>query len=298
MSDAGTGLIVACYGNRGHVDTGSGNPQKYILRGKRLRAVCGDRVQWESQPDEDTLLVTSLEERENALERADARGLPETIAANLSRLVIVMAGEPAPDWFITDRYLCAAELLEADAVLVWNKQDLTPAPAEFSQYAELGYAAVSTAATEGTGIASLAQLLDNGISMLVGQSGVGKSSLINGLLPDANVATSEVSTSNREGKHTTTASVMHTLTNGGRLIDSPGVRDFAPAIRDIQMVQQGFREIAERAPQCRFNNCRHLREPDCAVKSALANDEIRERRYESYKRLMNTVSGLADPKSG
>jgi ribosome biogenesis GTPase len=122
---------------------------------------------------------------------------------------------------------------------------------------------------------------------MVGQSGIGKSSLINALVPGASVEVGKLSPATDEGKHTTTASVMHKLPNGGRLIDTPGVREFIPHISDSRNVQAGFREIIDAAEKCRFSDCQHLREPDCAVKNLVTSGKIGRRRYESYKRLIH-----------
>jgi ribosome biogenesis GTPase len=292
-SDKQTGLVTACFGNRGHLDSGDGERRRYILKGRRLRAVCGDRVHWEQQSQGTELLVTAVLERDNLLERPDSRAKSEPLAANLSRLVVVLAQEPEADFYIADRYLCAAELLPAAAVVVWNKTDLGAAtPPELIVYRRLGYPVIETSVKSNQGIAELSDQLEEGISMLAGQSGVGKSSLINMLVPAAEVSVGELSAASGEGKHTTTASMMHTLQNGGRLIDTPGVREFAPVISDTASIQYGYREIAQLADKCRFSNCQHLREPDCAVKAALGSDALSAQRYDSYKRLQNSSAAL------
>ena len=238
-------------------------------------------------------LVTAVRERRNALERPDSRGKTELLAANLSRIVVVIAAEPAPDYYLVDRYICAAEMQGIAAAVAWNKADIAKElPAELTDYAKLGYPILRTSAKDATGIAALAQALREGVSLLAGQSGVGKSSLINALIPSADVTVGKLSVANREGRHTTTASFMHTLPGGGELIDTPGVREFAPVIADLGKVQTGFREILNLAGQCRFSDCQHMREPDCAVKKACEAGEIAERRYASYKRLRNSAAGL------
>ncbi len=288
------GLVIASFGNRGQLDSGDGIRRRYVLKGRKLRAVCGDRVHWRQQPQGDELLVTEVLARDNLLERPDSRGKREPIAANLSQLVVVLAPEPEPDFFIADRYLCAAEMMPADAIIVWNKTDLhARVPEELTNYRDLGYTVVETSAGENTGIQELAGVLANGIAMLAGQSGAGKSSLINKLVPDADAAIGELSASSREGKHKTTASVMHTLPNNGRLIDTPGVREFAPVVNDPVRVQTGFSEIMRLAPDCRFSDCQHLREPDCAVKAAVEAGSVSEQRYESYRRLRHNAESLS-----
>lgn len=296
MSDAAqthTGLVIASYGRRGILEAPDGRQHRYILKGRSLRAVCGDHVSWQQENGAADALVTAIGERVNALERPDSRGKPELIAANLSQLAVVLAPAPQPDYFLADRYLCAAELMNATAIILWNKADLQlTLPAELSVYQQLGYPVLPVSAETGAGIDTLASELAKGVSMLVGQSGVGKSSLINRLVPDADVAVSELSVANKEGKHTTTASFMHELPHGGKLIDSPGVREFAPLVRDEARIQYGFREILRLAADCRFSNCQHMREPDCAVKAACEAEAMDARRYESYKRLRHTTAAL------
>lgn len=288
-----SGRIIASYGQRGVLDPGDGTRRRYVLKGRQLRAVCGDVVDWQEQKDSSDALVTAIDERSNVLERPDSTGKPEPIAANLTRLIVVLAPEPEPDFFIADRYLCSAELIGATGLVVWNKTDISSdMPGEVREYEVLGYEVLAMSCKSREGVEPLEAILVDGINMLVGQSGVGKSSLINTLVENADAAIGELSESSGQGRHTTTASYMHELKAGGRLVDSPGVREFAPVIRDVQTIQSGFREIRKLADQCKFNNCQHLREPDCAVKAALDAGRISGRRYESYKRLCNSAAAL------
>jgi ribosome biogenesis GTPase len=293
MRHSNTATVTASYGRRGVLQS-DGQQLPYILKGRRLRPVCGDRVEWQASDNEGQALVTAILERRNVLQRPDARGKAETLAANLDCLAAVIAPQPAPDFFIVDRFICAAELMHADAVLVWNKCDLQTAETEdLEVYRQLGYPVLSVSAQTGAGIDELSNTLGRGISMLAGQSGVGKSSLINQLVDDADVLTGELSESSGEGRHTTTASIAHQLPAGGLLVDSPGIRDFAPLIRDVTLIQNGFREILLAAEACRFTNCQHTREPNCAVQAAVGEGHISPRRYESYKRLRNTSAQLS-----
>jgi ribosome biogenesis GTPase / thiamine phosphate phosphatase len=232
------------------------------------------------------------------LERSNAQGGTEVVVANLTQLVVVMAHEPAPDFFIADRFLAAAELAGIRALVVRNKMDEPQAvpsslDAELAYYARSGYATLACSSLDGTGLSDLERLLDGEVSVLVGQSGVGKSSLANRLVPGLRAATDELSAATAEGRHVTSVSTLHHLPHGGDLIDSPGVRDFAPAVERIVDPALAFREFAPMLGSCRFTDCRHLREPDCAVLAAVEAGTISKRRYESFKRLGRLREHLA-----
>lgn len=186
----------------------------------------------------------------------------------------------------------------ANGIVVLNKSDLrTPSAATQSildAYVSCGYDVIQCSATTGDNLDKLLAATSGRISIIVGQSGVGKSSVINQIILDGDQRTGTLSDSTGEGRHTTVNSVMLDLPEGGAVIDSPGVRDYAPTIERPQDVSHGFREIRNRSQDCRFANCIHLREPKCAVKIGVDKGEISARRYESYKRLMNTSQRLSD----
>lgn len=284
------GLVIAAHGRRGKLQDTAGHEHPYVVRGRRLRVVCGDRVQWEPGQAEE-VTVTEIAPRANALRRLDTgRNNTEILAANLSLVAVVCAIEPEPDWYVIDRYLCAGADMDAGSILVINKCDAgKPDNAEVSIYRNAGYEVIQVSAKTGDGLPALAASFQEETGILVGQSGVGKSSLINRLVPGVNADTGSLSTGTGEGRHTTTASVMHRLPGGGRLIDAPGVRDFLPAIDDDRCVQLGYREILTAGHGCRFSDCRHLREPGCAVKTAVNEGRISTRRYESYRRLLRST---------
>ena len=155
-----TGLVVASYGPRGKVDTGTETAARYVVKGRKLRVVCGDRVALQKQSSGAEWLVTAVLPRTNVLERPDSRGRSELIAANLDCLALVLAPEPRPDFYIADRYLCAAELLPADILIIWNKSELvTSVPLELKNYRTLGYTVIATNAVNGDGVAELKQHL-------------------------------------------------------------------------------------------------------------------------------------------
>ena len=286
--------VVAAHGQRGELETDDGSRHRYIVRGRRMRVVCGDQVAWHNQSNSDSVIVSAFSQRRNELRRAAAgRGAPEVLAANLSLLAVVLAPEPAPDWYVIDRYLCAAEQMRAAAMLLVNKCELDNASlGALTDYEGLGYPIVRVSAHAGAGLTSLAELLAEHTAILVGQSGVGKSSLINALLPQATVQTGRLSAGSAEGRHTTTASIMYSLPGGGRLIDTPGVREFLPDLGSPADVAGGFREIAAAGRDCRFHNCLHLREPGCAVKAMVESGALPARRYDSYKRLLHSIEAL------
>jgi len=291
---ANTGRVVAAYGNRGKLLLADGTTARFLLKGRKLKPVCGDIVGWQTADSGKELILESINERHNQLRRAGHKGAADVLAANLDVLIVVMAAEPTPDFFLTDRYVASAAAMGCEAILVRNKTDIAgkrdeATETELVNYGKLGYGIVPTSTTRLEGIERVSELLAGKTGMLVGQSGVGKSSLINALVPDAAVAVAELSSSSLEGRHTTTASMMHALAADGWLIDSPGVRDFLPYFGDVREVQAGFIEIDQAAHECRFANCQHLREPSCAVKEGVENGNIMERRYESYKRLYHMV---------
>lgn len=288
--DPAQGTVVAAYGRRATLRLDDGREIGARIKGKKLAAVCGDRVRARPIADEPDWLIEAVLPRDNALTRPNLKGRTEVLAANLDGLAAVCADSPPPDWFVIDRYLCAAELMGCTGLVVFNKADTGRAPHEVGEeldaYRRIGYPALVCSAKVGVGMAELATELANRTAIVVGQSGVGKSSLINALT-GGEQPTAALSTARREGRHTTVASVMLPLPAGGQVVDSPGVRDYAPATGSAAEVDSGFREIRAAAALCRFANCRHRREPGCAVKDAVDGGTIRPRRYESYRRLLN-----------
>lgn len=278
-------IVVATYSRRMRLRFADGTQVESRIKGKKLRPVCGDRVVAEAIENEGDWLITEILPRDNQLSRPNMRGNVEILAANVELLLVVAAAAPDPDWFIVDRYLAAAETMGTNAAVLFNKTDIAPADANFDDYAKVGYATISCCANSGDNIESIRTVLGQQTAIIVGQSGVGKSSIINALLGADSLRTGEISAKNQEGKHTTVNSEMLEIPGGSRIIDSPGVRDYAPALSDKNQVLRGFRELESTAQLCRFANCRHLREPGCAVKDGVETGDISARRYESYRRL-------------
>ena len=294
-----TAQVTATFSRRMRIRLRDDSEADARIKGKRQRPVCGDVVHVQTISGEKDWLITGIGERRNALTRPNRRGEAEVLAANIDTLCAVAAPAPRPDWYIIDRYLGAAELMSAKGVIVFNKTDLPDGSKAatdeiLEDYRRIGYTVIACSAESGEGIEALREALSGDTSILVGQSGVGKSSLINRLLDADAMRTGELSDKSREGRHTTVNSVMLDLPGGGAVIDSPGVRDYAPAIEARANVAQGFREIREAAADCRFANCQHMKEPGCAVKLAVEAGSISERRYESYRRLLILTSQLAE----
>lgn len=273
------GEIIARYGANIAVQDTQGKIHHCLARQNIGEPVCGDRVVW--QPTEPgNGVVTALLNRQTLLSRPDYSGREKPLAANISQLVIVIAPEPEPSEYLVDQYLVAAELINVQAVIALNKSDLldkellAEMDGRFSKYDKIGYPYLHVSAKENHGLDSLIERLQSQTSILVGQSGVGKSSLINALLPDKDVQIGQISKATGFGRHTTSVTTSYRLPSGGKLIDSPGVRSFRLGEITQAQLEQGFVEFRPLLGKCRFSNCAHADEPDCALTSALARGDI------------------------
>ena len=282
------GRVIATFGRHLLVRAADGQELRARPFGRSLTVVCGDEVRCRVDAHHEELHVMQVLPRRTALYRANARGGAEPVVANLTRLLVVLAALPQPDLFILDRYLAAATAGGISATLILNKSELgvdAALAAELAVYVALGYGLVHCSAHSGDGLTELRAVLTPGtVAALVGQSGVGKSSLVRRLIPQAEIAIGTLVRA-EEGRHTTTAARQYDLPPDAALIDSPGVRDFAPAETALDERTLGFIEVERLAPGCRFTDCRHMREPACAVRAAVESGAMHPRRYESYRRL-------------
>jgi ribosome biogenesis GTPase len=293
MAQIDTAKVVESYGRRAIVQLTNGERWPAVVFGKRMGIVCGDQVRVSMVGTSDELQVVEVLPRTTSFTRTDSRGRVETLAANVTLLAVVFAPEPPPDLFIIDRYLAGAAYARLRSLVILNKSDLASHDADLlNDYRNAGYKTLNLCAKNGGGIDELRAAVTGETFLLAGQSGVGKSTLTNALLPLALRPTRELSDASGEGRHTTVSSASFDMANGGALIDSPGVRDYAPPPLADNDVQVGWPEIVSLAPQCRFNDCMHLREPGCAVLAAIDAGTVSARRYESYKRLLNIMRGL------
>lgn len=268
-------------------------PVRCTAKRKFDTIVCGDTITWHRNLHGNAS-VDDLLPRKNALTRPGYRGRPRTIAANIDQLVIVNSWLPETSWDLVDRYLIAAEQLEAKAIIVMNKSDLAEKHATdadwqaMETYRNIGYDVFEMNALTGAGVQQLQDLMADKTSIFSGRSGVGKSSIANIILPDIDIAVGIISNSG-EGKHTTTTATLHKLTSGGYLIDSPGVRDYALGDISLEDLRNGYIEFAPYKDSCRFNNCTHDHEPKCAVRTAVENGEISTERYQRYIHALRTL---------
>ena len=296
MTDTFTARVTAVFGRHLLVREAGGRELRARPFGRGLGIVCGDDVRCRLDARSNEVHVFELQERRTALYRSNLRGGAEPVVANLSQLLVVLAPMPVPDLFVLDRYLAAAASASIAATLVLNKSELgigADLQEQLDVYRAAGYGWLACSTRTAEGMEAVRAACAGSINALVGQSGVGKSSLIRHLLPLAQVEIGEL-VRNEEGRHTTTASRLFDLEGGGGLIDSPGVRDFAPAIDRLDSRNLGFIEVARLAPQCRFADCRHMREPGCAVMAAAQSGALHPRRYESYRRLRRLYEELVE----
>lgn len=284
--------MVAGHGRRFVVETAEGARLTCLTATRDLQAVCGDRVRVDDSSDPHIIEVLP---RRSLFSKADGRGRAVPAVANLDRVFIVLAPIPVPELFLMDKYLASIEGMGIEASIVLNKMDLVDEDDDgglgrrLDYLNGLGYPVYRVSTRDGTGFDGFAAALKGHTSILVGQSGVGKSSLLNALVPEAGHRIDELSVATAEGRHTTTSTTLHPLPGGGAVVDSPGVRDLELAIRDPSEIGPLFRDIRAIAQHCRFANCLHLQEPGCAVKAAVEEEILPESRYISYKWLMTTM---------
>lgn len=290
QEDPREGRVMVRHGARLVVEDPEGGLHLCLARQNLGEPTCGDRVVWQPTGAKQGV-VTAILPRQSTLSRPDYSGRDKPLAANLTQLILVLAPLPAPAGYLLDQYLVGAEQLGLKAVIAVNKSDLLDGStrsgweARFAPYQGIGYPVVWISALAERGLDPLIRQLQGEISILVGQSGVGKSSLVKALIPDVEVPIGLLSEAKGVGRHTTSAARCYHLPQGGLLIDSPGVRSFRLGPLSFAALERGFRELGPYLGRCRFGDCRHDQEPDCAIKQALANGRIHPERLESFHQL-------------
>ncbi len=288
------GRIIAHFGKRIVIEDAQGQEHRCSARRNLPPLVCGDEINWH-YPDPKSCIIHELRPRRSLLARPDARGKQKIIAANIDQILIVCAPLPELNEGLLDRYLVAAALTEIKPVIVLNKTDLLDKKQRLhyrerlSIYQQLGYPIIYTSAHEDEAFNQLSERLREQTSILVGQSGVGKSSLLNRLLPEVNARIGEVSDATGKGRHTTTTARLYHLPDSGALIDSPGIREFGLWNVSPKQLAQGFPEFVERKDECRFRDCQHRNEPGCAILEDVENGEISASRHASYLRILASL---------
>lgn len=296
LSNTKKGLVISHFGKQLIIETDSGELLQCKIRQNLGDITCGDVIAYTQDANTNETAVVAIHPRKNRLVKTGFGGNQKTVAANIDQVIIVASLEPDPNLFLIDRYIVAAESIPATPVIVLNKIDLKCDRNEKyveqvkSTYEPLGYQVIITSAKKIININALEKILQGKTSILVGLSGVGKSTITNDLIPDLNTRTGELSNSSGEGKHTTTVSSLYHLPNGGDLIDSPGVRDFTPVINSKEDLITGFVEFKKLDQMCKFSNCTHNDEPGCVIKQAINENKISTNRSKSFLHLQNELA--------
>ncbi len=292
------GVVVANHGANLQVERDDHSVATCTVRQNLGDLVCGDRVLWRAGPDSG--VVVALYPRDTELVRTDVRGTVQIVAANIDRIFVVIAPVPEVSTNLLDNYLVAAELSRITPVILVNKSDVIGTDVRESWqsamdvYRRCGYAVHFVSTRDPNSADQLSQLFSGHRAIVVGHSGVGKSSLLRRVLPGQEIAVGEVSVAGL-GKHTTTVARLYHLPGGGHIIDSPGVREFRLGYITEDQAVHGFVEFRPWLGQCKFRDCRHTVEPGCAIRTAVANGSIDERRHRHYVALLE---GLKQQQGG
>ncbi|WP_028388666.1 small ribosomal subunit biogenesis GTPase RsgA [Legionella fairfieldensis] len=281
------GLVLSRFGRHAEIEDLKGNRIHCSIRPNIDSLVAGDRVIWQEEGETQGVVVSRYP-RQTVLIRPDKRREGKPVAANITQVVIVIAPKPEVSWVLLDSYLIMVEHLGLKTCIVLNKVDL-PCDAiqqELSTtYHPLGYSVLLTSKDNKSSHVLLKQALNHHTSIIVGQSGVGKSSLIASILPHEEITTAEISVNSELGCHTTSNSRFYRIPGGGALIDSPGVREFGLWHMPVAEIIQCYPEFRSLVPQCKFRNCDHIDSPGCAIIAALKKGLVSTKRYNNFRKI-------------
>ncbi|GGD38344.1 putative ribosome biogenesis GTPase RsgA [Franconibacter daqui] len=304
------GTVISRFGMHADVESADGAVYRCNIRRTIRSLVTGDRVVW--RPAKEATegvtingIVEAVHERTSVLTRPDYYDGVKPVAANIDQIVIVSAILPELSLNIIDRYLVACEILEIEPLIVLNKIDLLDEEGmnfvneQMDIYRGIGYRVLLVSSHAEHGLEALEQALIGRISIFAGQSGVGKSSLLNALLglKEDEILTNDVSDVSGLGQHTTTAARLYHFPHGGDVIDSPGVREFGLWHLEPEQITHGFVEFHDYLGTCKYRDCRHDNDPGCAIRAAVERGEIAESRFDNYHRILESMAQVKTRKS-
>ncbi|MCW9709609.1 small ribosomal subunit biogenesis GTPase RsgA [Avibacterium sp. 21-586] len=293
------GTVVTRYSLHADVENAQGEIFRCNLRRTLANLVVGDKVLWRKGSEQlqgVSGVIEAIHPRKNEIARPDYYDGLKVIAANIDRIIIVSSILPELSLNIIDRYLVVCENANIPAVIVVNKVDLLSkeqrleVQKKLAIYQKIGYQTLMISAKLGENMQNFTTLLSEGTSIFVGQSGVGKSSLINRILPEVDAQVGEINESSGLGKHTTTSSRLYHLSDGGDLIDSPGIREFGLWHLDENQITKGYKEFRYLLGTCKFRDCKHLNDPGCALRAAVEAGKIDPVRFKNYHNLIESLS--------
>ena len=286
-----TSIVTELYGNRGLCWNAIDGFQSFILIQKQSDLVIGDRVICNELVSNECTIEKILDQ-DNSLKKMSANGIVQNIANNVTNAIIVLSSQPKPNFYLLDKLILIAELNACKINIVLNKCDLDHASLKrtLRYYEGLGYPVTIVSALKNTSKDDLLNILKNESSLLLGQSGVGKSTLINWLLEEETIKTNMLSEKNKRGRHTTTTTKLHIMNDNTYLFDTPGMENPYPNISDKRQIQEGFREMMSNRNQCKYRDCMHISEPECSVKNSMLSSESSVRRHSHYVKILESIS--------